>query len=265
MSRPLTDAPPRREVVISRRQAAVCAGLAYAVLNVLALFANFFVLTRLTVPDDAAATVRNITGSELLFRGGIAAFVVVLMLDVVVAWGLYVLFQRTSRELSLFAAWFRLVYVAIAAAALLHLLLAVRLADAAGYTTALEKGQRDAQVMLSLDAYAYGWRIGLVAFGVHLLLLGLVLARSADAPRLFGVLVPLAGLGYVVMMLAGLLMPDFEERKGLFLSLLAVVAVPAEFGLAIWLLWRGGRGDPAARRLPRWPLLSRVQDGPAGR
>jgi len=264
MSRLLSDAPPQHQVVVSRRQAAICAGLAYAILNVLALFANFFVLTRLTVPDDAAATVRNITGSELLFRGGIAAFVVVLVLDVVVAWGLYVLFQRTSRELSLFAAWFRLVYVAISMAALLHLLLAVRLADAAGSTTALEKGQRDAQVMLSLDAYAYGWRIALVVFGVHLLLLGFVMAMSADAPRLLGGLVALAGLGYVAMMLAGVLMPDFEERKGLFLLLLAVVAVPAEFGLAIWLLWKGGRGEPDAGRSAPAARLSRVQDRLAG-
>jgi hypothetical protein len=45
---------------------------------------NFFALDRLTVPDDAAATVSNIVNSELLFRGGIAAFIVVLIADVVV-------------------------------------------------------------------------------------------------------------------------------------------------------------------------------------
>lgn len=142
-----------------------------------------------------------------------------LIADVVVAWALYVFLQRTSRQLSLFAAWFRLVYVAIAAAALLNLLLAVKLVDDTGYTTALEKGQRDAQVMLSLDAYLYGWRIGLVSLGVHLLLLGFVMVKSDYAPRLLGMLVALAGLGYVVMMLAGVLLPNFEDYKNLFLLL----------------------------------------------
>jgi hypothetical protein len=48
-------------------------------------------------------------------------------------------------------------YVAIAAAALLNLLVVLRLVDDTGYSTALEKSQRDAQVMLSLDAYSYGF------------------------------------------------------------------------------------------------------------
>src|SRR6266511_1140514 len=71
----------------------------------------------------------------------------VLIADVVVAWALYVFFQRTSRELSLFAAWFRLLYVAIAAAALLNIPVILKLVDGTGSVTALEKGQRDVQVM----------------------------------------------------------------------------------------------------------------------
>jgi hypothetical protein len=243
MSSHLTDAPPQRHVAISQRQAAVIAGLAYVVLIVLALFANFFVLSRLTEPADAAATVRTLTDSEMLFRSGIAAFVIVLIADVVVAWGLYVFLQRTSRELSLFAAWFRLLYVAIAGAALLNLLLAAKLVDDTGYTTALEKGQRDAQVMLSLDAYHYGWRIGLVFFGVHLLLLGFVLLKSDYAPRILGMLVALAGFGYMSI-LASVLLPNFEDYADHFVLLLAVVTVPGESGLTAWLLWRGGKGQP---------------------
>jgi hypothetical protein len=55
---------------------------------------------------------------------GLVAFIIVPIADAVVAWGLYALFQRTSRELSAFAAWFRLLYVAIAGGALPHLLVA---------------------------------------------------------------------------------------------------------------------------------------------
>jgi hypothetical protein len=42
-------------------------------------------------------------------------------------------------------------------------------------------------------------------------------------------------------MFTSVLRSDFEDHRSLFLLLLAVVTVPAEFGLAIWLLWRGGR------------------------
>jgi Domain of unknown function (DUF4386) len=238
MSNNLTDAPPGRQVAISQRQAAVTAGIAYAVLIVLGLVFNFIVLG-LIEPDDAATTVSNITDSEALFRTGLVAFTIVLIADAVVAWGLYALFQRTSRELSVFAAWFRLLYVAIAGAALLHLLVAAKLVDGTGYTAAFEQGQRDAQVMLSLDGFLYGWRVSLVAFGVHLLLLGFVIVKSDYAPRTLGILVTLAGLGYVVSSLAGVLLPNFNRNVAVLP--LAVVTVPGEFGLTGWLLWRAGR------------------------
>jgi hypothetical protein len=78
-------------------------GLAYVIITVLSLFA-ISVLDGPTEPDNPVATVDNIVNFEALFRAGIAAFTIVLIADVVVAWALYAFFQRTSRELSLFAA-----------------------------------------------------------------------------------------------------------------------------------------------------------------
>jgi hypothetical protein len=242
MSSVIADASPQQahETAIPQRRAALIAGLAYVILTVLALFA-IRVLDGSTQPDNPAATVEHIVNSKALFRSGLPAFFIVLIADVVVAWALYVFFQRTSRELSLFAAWFRLVYVAIAGAALLNLLAVLKLVDGAGYAAALEAGQRDVQVMLSLDAYVYGWSIGLVAFGVHLLLLGIVIAKSSYAPRILGILVVAAGVGYVLRHLALVLLPNFEDYQDLSLLLVAVLAVRVEFGLPVWLLWRGGK------------------------
>jgi Domain of unknown function (DUF4386) len=234
-----------RRAAIPPRRAALIAGLAYVIITVLSLFA-VSVLDGPTEPDNPAATVENIVNAEALFRTGIAAFIIVLIADVVVAWALNVFFQRTSRALSLFAAWFRLLYVAIAAAALLNLLVVLKLVDGTGYSTALEKGQRDAQVMLSLDAYNYGFFLGLVFFGVHLLLLGFVMVKSDYAPSVLGMLVALAGLGYVVINLARVVLPNYRDYEDVLLPLLVVLAVPGEFGLVGWLLWRGGKARPAA-------------------
>jgi hypothetical protein len=235
MSSRISDAP-------TQRQAALIAGLAYVVIIVLAFFANFYVLERLTDPEDVATTVGNITNSELLFRGGVAAFIVVFMADVVVTWGLYVFLRRAGRELSLLAAWFRLMSVAISLAALLNLLVAVRLADDTGYPTALGAGRRDAQVMSSLDAYTYGWSIALVCFGVHLVLVGLLIVKSDYVPGVLGILVVVAGVAYVVGKLTSVLLPDYNDALS---ALIVVLAVPGEFGLTAWLLWRGGKDRPA--------------------
>jgi hypothetical protein len=232
---------PSRLADMSHRQAALVAGGAYVVIIVLALFANFFVLGGLIESDDAAATVGNIADSEVLFRSGVAALVLTFVMDVVAAWGLYVFFQRTSRELSTLAAWFRVATAAISAVALLCLLVVLRLVGGEGYTAAFETDQRNAQVMLFLDAHVYGWTIGLVFFGFHLLLLGYLIVKSDYAPRILGVLVVVAGAGYVVIYLARILLPGYEDYENVAMGLLVLLAVPGEFGLTGWLLWRGGK------------------------
>jgi hypothetical protein len=235
---------------ISQRQAAKIAGSAYVVISVLALFAYFFVKDRLVEPGDAAATVSNIAGSEGLFRGGVAALVAVFVSDAVVAWALYIFFRRVSRDLSLLMAWFRLLYTAISAIALLNLLVVVLLVGGADYAAALGVGQRDAQVMLFLDAYDHGWAIGLVCFGIHLVLVGFLVLRSDYVPSILGVLLAVAGVGYLVDSLARLVLPNYEDYGSLFMVLVAVPAIAGEFSLTGWLLLRGGKAQDVLRADP---------------
>lgn len=105
---------------ISLRKAAIVAGLGLLIMTILAIFANFFVLQSLIVPGDAATTANNIMANELLFRLGICSFIIVAILDVVVAWALYVLLKPVNKSLSLLSAWFRLVYAAILGIALVN-------------------------------------------------------------------------------------------------------------------------------------------------
>jgi hypothetical protein len=72
---------------VSERQAAKIAGYAYLAISVLSIFANF-VRVRTIEPDDAAATASNLMDSETLFRVALVSFLIVFVLDVVVAWAL---------------------------------------------------------------------------------------------------------------------------------------------------------------------------------
>jgi hypothetical protein len=240
-------------VDISQRQAARIAGSAYVIISVLALFANFYVLDRLTEPGDAAATVSNIADSEGLFRSGVVALMAVFVADAVVAWALYIFFRPVSRDLSLLTAWFRLLYTAMSGIALLNLAVVVLLVAGADAATALGAGQRDAQAMLFLDAYDYGWAIALVCFGVHLVLLGFLALRSDYAPRIIGILLVVAGLGYLVNSLARFLLLNYEDYSDFFFLLVAVPAIAGEFSLTGWLLLRGGK-EPGHHAQARQPL-----------
>jgi hypothetical protein len=182
---------------ISQRKVALIAGLALLLNALLAPFAQFGVLQNLVVPADAAATVENIIASEGLFRSGIAAFLIVIMLDIVAAWALYFLLRPVNRTLALLTAWLRLAYAAVFASTLVNLLDAAQLVGNAEQS-ALQGEQLHAQVMSSIASFDNGWvGIALPIFGLHLVGLGYLLFRSADFPRFLGVLVVISGCGYL--------------------------------------------------------------------
>ena len=228
----ITDASPRT--------AARIAGIGYLIIFGLAIFANFFVREGLVDPDSAAATFANIADSEFLFRIGMVSFLGVFIIDVVIAWALYVLFKSVSRELSLLTAWFRLVYTLFLGVALIFFFVVLDLVSGAGYLAAFEPGQLDAHVALMLNAFNYAWLIGLAGFGIHLMLLGYLMLASHTAPRVLGILLTVAGAAYVLDTIANVLLSNYVDYETVFLLIVAVPAVVAELGFAVWLLTSGG-------------------------
>ena len=69
----------------SLRRASLTAGIALALIIVLALFGAFGAIGALVTPGDAAKTAQDILGSEGLFRWGIASLILVVILDLVMA------------------------------------------------------------------------------------------------------------------------------------------------------------------------------------
>jgi hypothetical protein len=74
------------------------AGLLYLALSILAMISYFYIRPRLVIPEDAAATARNILANEQLYRASILMDVVVQLLFVFVALALYRLFQDVDRS-----------------------------------------------------------------------------------------------------------------------------------------------------------------------
>ena len=162
------------------------AGLGYLIVFILGIFANSLALEQIIVQGDAATTASNIIDSELLFRMGIAGWIIVLAADAVIAWALYVLLEPANRSLSLLAAWFRLLYVAIFAIALLFLFMVLQLIKGT-HATVLDTSQVQTQLTLYINAYHYGINIAFVFFGVHISVLGYLVFKSGFIPRILGV------------------------------------------------------------------------------
>ena len=217
----------------SQRTAAIIAGVGLLLMTVAAMFA-MFVHSNVIVPGDAGATANNILADELQFRLSILSFLTIIILDVIVAWGLYLFFSPVNRHLSLLAAWFRVVYAAVFLVTILDLGHAVRLLHSADTMAVLGTEQLQAQALLSLNAFSDGWALALGVFGLHLIVVGYLAFKAGYVPTILGALLVIAGLGYVFDAVAGFLFPTFGMTVGQFTFI-------GEVLLALWLVIKSVR------------------------
>lgn len=235
-------------LAVPRRRAAIIAGVGYVLLFGLAVFANFAVFETMVVPGNAAATTANIAADPTLFRLALGAFLVVFLVDIVVAWALHVVFREDGPDLSLVTAWSRLVYTVFLGVALVFAFIALQLSTGAGYLAVLDPAQRSAQALLALEAFDVTWLIGLAAFGLHLVLLGRLVVRAPDASSILGWLLIVAGTAYALDTVAHLVLVDYDRVAGPMMAVVVVSSVVAEGWMGLWLLLRAGRGDGVRRR-----------------
>jgi hypothetical protein len=222
------------QITTSLRTAALVAGLGLLVMVVAAPFAELYVFPKLVVPDNSAETTRNIMAHMGLFVSGMFGYLITFICDLVVTWALYAFLKPVNDNLSILAALFRLVYTVIALAALLNLVTVFRLLNTNESLTALGPNQLSFQVMFSLTAFRGGWYFGLLFFGIHLGLLGYLAIRSTYIPKTLGVLLIIAGLGYLMSTLRPYLFPDFNLD-------FAKYTFCGELIFMLWLLIKGSR------------------------
>jgi hypothetical protein len=203
-------------------------------MSAIAIFGKVVVVDGLVTEGDAAQTAVDIMASEGLFRLGIASLVVVIALDVVVAWALYHVFSPVNKSLSMLAMALRLVYAGVFMVAIGHLLGAVRLLSNDGYLAVLGADQVNAQAMLEITTFNDIWYVGQFLFGLHLLLIGYLAYRSGYVPRLLGALIAISGLGYAADSLGTVL------SQGSWTDISSFTFI-GEFLLALWLLIRARR------------------------
>ena len=234
----------------TRRTAARVAGAGYLALFILAIFANFVVKQGIIDPDDAAATAAAIREQESLFRIGLAAFVIVFLIDVPVAWGLYVLFAPAGRARSLLVAWFRIVYTVFLGVGAVFMFLGLQIAIGA-------TGLGPDAALLMFAAFDFAWYVGLIAFGAHLVLLGALIIRSRIAPPIVGIILAVAGAAYAVDTLVHVLVADYAAIAGVMLAVVAIPSIVAELTFTVWLLLAGRRSSAVTREeIPAAPAHS---------
>ena len=199
---------------ISQSKAAIFTGVGFIIMLPLGLF-GIPLYSNLIVPGDAATTTNNIMANLLLFRMGIASYLIVLILDVVVALLLYVVLKPVNKNLALLQMWLRLIYTAIAGISLFAL------------------------VLLFINAYSYGILIAYIFFISHIFVLGYLVFKSGYIPRSLGVFLIIASFSYIILSYGDFLLP--KEWYDALLMIAVLPATFAEISLGIWLLLKGAK------------------------
>lgn len=216
---------------VSIGKAALIAGLAILLMALTVPFVEFYIFPKLIDFKNGEGTFLAISNNSRLFSGAIFIHFLTVVCDVTAAWALYNFLKPVHKDLSLLAAWFRLAYAAFNIAALMNL---VKVVSMVNVSNGSDAGPNYNSVLFYLESFNLGWRFGLVFFGLYLILLGYLVVRSAYVPKIIGILLVIAGAGYL-----------FDDLKYFFYSNFDTgflwFTFFGELVFMFWLLIKGSR------------------------
>ncbi|MCA1057673.1 DUF4386 domain-containing protein [Rossellomorea aquimaris] len=220
-----------------QQKAATSSSVALLVMTCAAFFAQGYAHSSLVIDGDAATTLKNIHASQSLFRLEVLGWLIIVIMDLVVSWGFYVFLKPIHPSYALLAGWLRLLYTAILAIAISHLVIANGMIQ--GPVSGVAQ-----QVMGSITAFEAIWSLGLIIFGLHLITVGFIAMNTRKIPKVLSILLVLAGFSYFIIHFMYGFIPQIERFTGILELILMAPMVIGELGFGVWLLVKGRKWTP---------------------
>ena len=220
------------KTVFSKRSLAIITGLAIVMMAISGGYALGYAFPTLFTPDQGNELKDNVLNNLGMYQTMVIGILITLVLDLVVSYGLYAFFVDDDRKLSLAAGLLRFIYTLIFGVATFYLA-----------QTLMEEEPSNQTVYRNFELFEAIWFGGLVLFGVHLIVTGILMDLHRRIPKVLGYLTLVAGVAYIIIHLARLadLNPQYVKVVETILTLPMVLG---ELGLAIWLWVKGGKkGD----------------------
>ncbi len=229
----------------TKKQARV-AGLLYLLASIIGFFCLAYVPGKLIVSGDATATANHIRASETLLRFGIVSELIAFTIFIFVVLALYRLFKAVNGKHALAMVILLLVSIPISLLNVLNEIAALILVSGADFLSAFEKGQLDALAYLFLRLHGQGFVVAEIFWGLWLFPFGVLVIRSGFIPRFLGVLLFIAGSGYLASSFTSLLLPSYRHLVDQFAMVLTAGELPIIFWLLIW----GAKDQPLDEQAP---------------
>lgn len=228
---------------MSINQNARLAGLLYFIVVITGIVSLAYVPSQLIVWDNPALTVENIKTAEFLFRVGIFSGVLCYIAFLALPFALFKLFEKTNREVAMFMVILAVISVPISIFNLIGKLDVLTVINNTALLEVYSPQQISAQVMTMLRSYYNGITIVQVFWGLWLFPFGYLVFKSGLIPRVFGILLMLGCISYLIRFTGAILLPELDIP-----SFVRLPASIAEIGTCLWLLIMGAK-DPSIDKL----------------
>ena len=206
-------------------------GVLYLLVVGCGIISEILVKNVVSVPGDMAATADQITAYGFVFRLGFVVLLARLVFLALLVLALYKLFGPVNRDVAVVMVVFVLISNAVSMVSLVFEFSAPLLLTSSDYSTLFTTDQWLAQVQFFINMQVQGDRAAQI-FSLWVILLGFLMFKSGYFPRLLGILMMVAGVGYMADFLVFFLLPQLDVQIAGF-AFLAEVAFP------FWLLIKG--------------------------
>jgi hypothetical protein len=206
-------------------------GILYFLVVLAGISSEIMVHNFIFIPGDITTTVNHITDYESIFRLGFVISLTRFAVFILLVLALYKLLRPVNKDWSLIMVAFALVSISIGIVSLLFQYAAPLLLSSNGYSTLFTTDQWQAQVLFFINMQILGDKASQI-LAIWLLPLGYLIYKSGFFPKILGVLMVIAGWGYVIDFLVFFLLPNLNWQVAGFAFL-------GELPFPLWLLMKG--------------------------
>lgn len=214
------------------------AGLIYFILGITGMFGLMYVPSKIIVEGDAAATAANMLEHETLYRLGVLSNLVCQTAFVFLALALKRLFKNVNKLLTNMLVSLVLVSVPIAFVNTISQMGALLVLKEPEMLKALSQKQLIALSSFFIHLSDQGNMIVEIFWGLWLFPFGLLVYQSGFIPKLFGVLLIIGCVGYLVQSFISVVLPEFLKVVSIVTSITGTIG---EIPVMLYLLIKGAK------------------------
>jgi hypothetical protein len=211
-----------------RRAIAIITGYSLILMALTAGFSFGFAYPKFYNNSQAEFTQKYLSKNLELYKFMLLGVLLVLLLDILVSWTLFLYFKNENRKLALYSFISRIVYTTIF--------------FIATYFLARNIGQNNNTLVIeNYKSFEHTWSSGLIIFGIHLVIIGQLMKIHKFIHQILWYLTIIAGISYVLVHGLKTILPQFNYLTNILNNILALPMALGELGLAVWLIVKGGK------------------------